>query len=126
MKMDFDKCWNEHLNQGDDAVTLEMIDRYGIGAVRQLAELAFRMGEQNASQQEDDEQIMHKPCNEMTPHEILIDSLEMLMLLMGNVQGYMRKFDEPEIQVHAESLDKMADMVQRWRDEIYEREVEDE
>jgi hypothetical protein len=47
MKMDFDKCWNEHLNQGDDAVTLGMIDRYGIAAVRQLAELAFRMGEQN-------------------------------------------------------------------------------
>jgi hypothetical protein len=60
----------------------------------------------------------------MTPHEILADSLEMLMLLMGNVQGYMRQFDEPEIQVHAESLDRMADMVQRWRDEILVREVE--
>jgi hypothetical protein len=45
MKMDFDKCWNEHLNQGDDAVTLGMINKYGIAAVRQLAELAFRMGE---------------------------------------------------------------------------------
>jgi hypothetical protein len=60
---------------------------------------------------------MHKPCNEMTPHEILADSLEMLLSLMGNVQSYMRQFDEPEIQVHAETLDKMADMVQRWRDE---------
>jgi hypothetical protein len=53
----------------------------------------------------------------MTPHEILADSLEMLLSLMGNVQSYMRQFDEPEIQVHAETLDKMADMVQRWRDE---------
>jgi hypothetical protein len=62
----------------------------------------------------------------MTPHEILADSLEMLLSLMGNVQGYMRKFEEPEIQVHAVSLDRMADMVQRWRDEIFEREVENE
>jgi hypothetical protein len=70
--------------------------------------------------------MQNKPCNEMTPHEILVDSLEMLMLLIGNVYAYMRQFDEPEIQVHAESLDRMADMVQRWRDEIFEREVENE
>ena len=65
--MDFDKCWNEHLNQGDDAVTLEMIDRYGIGAVRQLAKCAFIMGEQNASQQEDDELT---PCSRECSHHV--------------------------------------------------------
>jgi len=41
--MNFDECWNKHLNSEGDQVILDMIDKYGIKAVKCIAELAWKM-----------------------------------------------------------------------------------
>ncbi|MBU4317128.1 MAG: hypothetical protein KKF30_07620 [Proteobacteria bacterium] len=59
--MIFDECWNKHLNTGGDRVTLEMINKYGISAVRKIAELAWEMSK-HASQQPNPADAESQPC----------------------------------------------------------------
>lgn len=49
-KVDFDECWEKHLNSEGDTVTLEMIEKYGIKSVWQIAKLAWEISK-HASQQ---------------------------------------------------------------------------
>ncbi|MBU4317079.1 MAG: hypothetical protein KKF30_07375 [Proteobacteria bacterium] len=60
--MIFDECWNKHLNTGGDRVTLEMINEYGISAVRKIAELAWEMSKHASQQSNPADQNIEVEC----------------------------------------------------------------